>query len=331
MWRSRIIGTGSFVPCKRVSNAELARRLALDAEGIARRTGIEARYWADAEQASSHLAEPAARAALEAAQVRACELDAILVSTTSPDTIFPATACHLLRLLGGQGIASFDLAASCSGFLYGLSMADVLIRSGQAARCLVVAAEVKSRSLDPDRKDATILFGDGAAAAVVSREPADNPKGPGVLAVRLYADGGYHGLVEVPAGGSRLPMSLETVRSGRHTLVLKGGPLFRVAVRRLTAAAQDLLKEFGLGVQDLGLVIMHQANGRMLAAVAERLGVPEKKMYSIIAEYGNTSSASLPLALDQAVRGGRVRTGDLVLLGAFGGGLTWATALVRWG
>lgn len=331
MWRSRIIGTGSFVPSRRISNTELAQRLVLDAGGIARRTGIEARHWADAEQASSQLAEPAARAALEAAQVRVGDLDMILVSTTSADMIFPATACHLLRLLGGQGIPAFDLAASCSGFLYGLSMADVLIRSGWATRCLVVAAEVKSRYLDLNRKDATILFGDGAAAAVVSREPADDGDGPGVLAVRLYADGSYHGLVEVPAGGSRLPISLETVKSGKHTMTLKGGMLFRVAVRRLTTAAQDLLKEFQVGIDDLGQVIMHQANGRMLAAVAERLGLPEEKMYSVIAEYGNTSSASLPLALDHAVRGGRVRAGDLVLLGTFGGGLTWATALVRWG
>lgn len=329
MRRSRIVGTGSYLPPRMVSNGEVSGPLRLDAEAIYRRTGIRTRYWATEDQCASHLAEEAARRAFEAAQLPPSSVDAILVSTTSPDMVFPSTACHLQRALGLNAVAAFDLAASCSGFLYGLSMADSLIRSGQVRRCLIVATEVKSRFLDPCDEGTAILFGDGAGAAVVEGEEGE-AYGAGILAIRLYADGSRHALIRVPAGGSRQPASGQTVHERMHVLRMQGGPLFREAVRRLAGAVSDLLKEFGVRCEELGQAIFHQANARLLAAVAERLGLPQDKLYSVIERFGNTSSASLPIALDWSIREGRIRSNDLVLLGAFGGGLTWATGLVRW-
>ncbi len=221
------------------------------------------------------------------------------------------------------------MAASCSGFLYGLSMADCFIRSGQARRCLVVAAEVKSRFLDLRDETTAILFGDGAGAALLvgEDERGDHPRG--IMAVRLYADGAGRELIKIPAGGSRQPASVQTVRDRLHAIRMQGRPLFRVAVRRLAGAVTDLLKEFGVGVDDLGQAVFHQANGRLLSAISRKLGIPPEKTYSVIEQVGNTSSASLPIALDRAYGEGRIKAGELVLLGTFGGGLTWATALFR--
>ncbi|MGH7259638.1 MAG: 3-oxoacyl-ACP synthase III family protein [Nitrospiraceae bacterium] len=330
MRRSRMIGTGSYLPSRTVGNEEVSRPLRLNAEAIERRTGILARHRAAEDEASSDLAEQAARRACEAAGVSPGSVEAILVSTTSPDMVFPSTACLVQQRLGAPRAAAFDVAASCSGFLYGLSMADAFIRSGQYRRCLVVAAEVKSRFLDSADEATAILFGDGAGAALVTAEESSGPAAPGVLGVRLYADGSRYGMISMPAGGSRKPASPETVRAREHAIRIQGIPLFRVAVKRLAEAVRDTLKEFGIGVDDLGQVVFHQANGRLLAAVLERLEMPPDKMYSVLERFGNTSSASLPIALDYAVREGRIAPGDLVLLGTFGGGLTWATALVRW-
>lgn len=331
MYCSKIVGTGSFLPARIVGNEEAARLLHLRDNEVFRVTGIRARRWAWEDEECSHLAEQAARQALESSGLDVSSIDAILVSTTSSDTIFPSTACHLQRRLGGRGVAAFDLAASCSGFLYGLSMADCFIRSGQFCRCLVVAAEVKSRYLNPGDAETAILFGDGAGAAVVERDRWSDSHPTGILAVRLHSDGAYHDLVEVPAGGSRIPTSPETIRDQLHAIHLRGGSLFRIAVKRLSVAVKDLLAECHCQVSDLEQVICHQANGRMLAAIANRLQILPDKMYSVIEEYGNASSASLPIALDCANRHGKIPSGSLILLGAFGGGLTWGTALIRWG
>lgn len=330
MRRSRIIGTGSYLPSRTVGNDEISRPLRLDAAAIERRTGIRTRRWAAEGEASSHLAEQAARRACDAAGVSPDSVEAILVSTTSPDMVFPSTACLLQQSLNAQRAAAFDVAASCSGFLYGLSMADAFIRSGQYRRCLVVAAEVKSRFLDPADEATAILFGDGAGAALVTAEEVSGPAAPGVLGIRLYADGSRYGMISMPAGGSRRPASPETVCAREHAIHIQGVPLFRVAVKRLVEAVGETLKEFGVGVPDLGRVVFHQANGRLLSAVLERLQIPPDKMYSVLERFGNASSASLPIALDHAVREGRIVSGDLVLLGTFGGGLTWGTALMRW-
>lgn len=330
MLRSRIVGTGSYVPARAVTNADVGLAVGLDAEAVYRRTGIRFRHWVGEGQATSDLAEQAARAACDAAGAPTSSVDAIVCSTTSPDMAFPSSACLLQHRLGAARAAAFDVAASCSGFLYALSIADRLVRGGQARRCLVVAAEVKSRFLDAQDVGTALLFGDGAGAVLLVGEPGGGAQERGVLGVRLYADGARHGLIRVDAGGSRNPATMQTVQAGRHVLAMNGGPLFRLAVKRLAEAVAEILKEFGLTMDEVGQVVFHQANGRLLAMLQKRLGIPPDKMYSVIEQIGNTSSASLPIALDRAVRAGRVADRAPLLLGTVGGGLTWATALVRW-
>jgi len=327
---SRIVGTGSFVPPRVVHNEEVGGLLGMNSDQIVALTGIRTRHWAEPGQASSDLAVEAGRHACEAAGIAPRSLDAILVSTTSPDSAFPSTACHVQRALGAGPVMAFDLSASCSGFLYGLSMADAMIRSGQIRSGLVIAAEVKSSSLDATDRETAALFGDGAGAVVVVQEESVRPEAAGILGLRLYADGAGHGLITIPAGGSRKPSGSGTVRGKEHLLRMRGSAVFRAAVRHLEQAIGDLLKEFGLSAADITRMIAHQANARILEQLRRRLGLPREVVYSVIERYGNTSSASLPIALDQAVRDHRLAAGDLVLLGAFGGGLTWATALVRW-
>lgn len=330
MKHSRIVGTGSFVPPRVVHNEEVGGLLGMNSDQIVALTGIRTRHWAEPGQASSDLAVEAGRHACEAAGIAPRSLDAILVSTTSPDSAFPSTACHVQRALGAGPVMAFDLSASCSGFLYGLSMADAMIRSGQIRSGLVIAAEVKSSSLDATDRETAALFGDGAGAVVVVQEESVRPEAAGILGLRLYADGAGHGLITIPAGGSRKPSGSGTVRGKEHLLRMRGSAVFRAAVRHLEQAIGDLLKEFGLSAADITRMIAHQANARILEQLRRRLGLPREVVYSVIERYGNTSSASLPIALDQAVRDHRLAAGDLVLLGAFGGGLTWATALVRW-
>ena len=330
MKRSRIVGTGSYVPSRVVDNQEVAAPLGLAPNQIVALTGIRTRHWVEQGQASSDLAVVAGQRACEAAGMTPQSVGAILVSTTSPDSAFPSTACHVQRALGANPIMAFDLSASCSGFLYGLSMADVMIRSGQIRSCLVIAAEVKSRCLDTRDRETAMLFGDGAGAVLVVQEDSSQPDAPGILGVRLHADGSGHGLITIPAGGSRKPIGVDTVRASEPMLRMQGRAVFRSAVRRLEQAMIDVLKEFGLAAGDVTRVIAHQANARILEQLRRRLGLSQEAVYSVIEQYGNTSSASLPIALDQAVRTQRLAAGDLVLLGAFGGGLTWATGVVRW-
>jgi 3-oxoacyl-[acyl-carrier-protein] synthase-3 len=311
-----------------VDNAEICRSFSIDAEAAFRLTGIRSRHWAAPQQRTSDLAEQAARRACESAGIDPASVEAVLLSTTSPDRILPSTACALQTRLGLEKAAAFDLAASCSGFLYGLSMADRFIRSGQFQRCLVVAAEIKSRFLNVDDEATAVLFSDGAGAAVVQRE--ERAASSCLLGIRLYADGERHGLISIPAGGSRRPTALKTIENQDHVLRMHGGPLFKTAVKRLAGAVNDLLKEFGYSLDNVNLAIFHQANGRLLSALGKRLGLAPEKLYSVIDRIGNPSSASLPIALDAANRNGRLRSGDLLLLGTFGGGLTWATGLMRW-
>ena len=324
--RSRMIGTGGYVPARIVTNEELAGLTGVAPAAIYRRTGIRERRWAASDEATSDLALCAAKAALDAAGTQAASLDAIILSTTSPDTLMPSAACHVQRMLGAKRAFAFDLAASCSGFLYALSVGDLMIRLGQAGWVLVVAAEVKSRYLNFKDGNTAILFGDGAGAAVL----AAGDERHGVLSVGLHADGSRADLISIPAGGSRLPASEKTVAEGLHAITMKGPSLFRVAVRRLETAVTDTLKEHGLAVRDVDLFVFHQANARLLGKVTERLDIPPDRTFSVIERFGNTSSSALPLTLDAAVRAGKVKPGDLVLLGTIGGGLTWGTALIRW-
>lgn len=326
---SRIIGTGSYVPERTVDNVEAGRLTSMRPEAVYRLTGIRSRHWADPQEATSDLAEYAARRACESAGVSPESIEAVVMSTTSPDRTLPSTACVLQTRLGLGSAAAFDVSASCSGFLYGLSMADRFIRSGQFRRCLVVAAEIKSRFLDFQDARTAIIFSDGGGAAVVQGEE-ERGAPAGVLGIRLYADGAHHGLIGIPSGGSRRPTTLQTIANQEHVLHMQGGPLFRLAVKQLADAVRDLLKEFGYGLDDVSQAIFHQANGRLLSALGKRLSLAPGQLYSVIDRIGNPSSASLPIALDFAHREGRLRSGDLLLLGTFGGGLTWATGLVRW-
>ena len=298
--------------------------------GIERLTGIRTRRWAAEQEASSDMAIAAGRRALDAAGCAPSSIDAVILSTTSPDMPFPSTACAVQRGLGCKQVGAFDVSASCSGFLYGLSMAQAMIQSLQVRTCLVIASEVKSRSLDHQDEATTLLFGDGAGAVIVRGEEGRSSEWRGILSVKLYADGAHHGLIRVPSGGSRLPLTSEAVGTRGYALRMRGAPLFRLAVRRVERAVMDIQKECGVRSEDIRQVVLHQANGRILAQIACRLGVGRDRLASVIERYGNTSSASLPIALDDAVRSGKVSPGDLVLLGSFGGGLTWATSLVRW-
>lgn len=330
MNRSRIIGTGSYLPSRVVPNEEIAPTLKLSPARIQRLTGIRTRHWAGDHEAPSDMAIEAGRRALHAADCAASSIDVVILSTTSPDMTFPSTACLVQRGLGCKTVGAFDVSASCSGFLYGLSMAQAMIQSGQVKTCLVMASEVKSRSLDPQDEATALLFGDGAGAVILRGEEDRSPEWRGILGIRLYADGAHHGLIRIPGGGSRTPSSSDSLREKEHTLRMQGASLFRIAVRRIEQAVLEILKEFGVRPGDLTQVVLHQANGRILSHVADRLGIDQGRLASVIERYGNTSSASLPIALDDAVRGGNISPDDLVLLGSFGGGLTWATGLVRW-
>ena len=329
--RSVILATGSSLPERIVGNEELAGRVGLSTSAIAVRTGIRCRRWAAPTQATSDLALRAAEDVLKQAGCEARELDAVIVSTTSPDYFFPSTACLVQRELNAERAVAFDVAASCTGFLAALSVGDQMIRVGAARRVLVIAAEIKSRALDPTDRSTAILFGDGAGAVLLASVDATTPGGPGLQTIRLGADGGGAALIHLPAGGSRRPTSPDTLAANLHTMRMNGPAVYRRAVTTLVRAVRALLDEAGLSIGDVTHALFHQANGRLLDQVARRLELTTDQCLSTIAETGNTSSASLPIALDQAARQGRLRDGDLLLLAAFGGGLTWGAALLRWG
>lgn len=325
---SRISGTGSALPARRVENQEVADLLRKDSSYIYRVSGIQTRYWAESQDDCSSLAEQASRQALDQAGITPNDLDVIIVSTTSPDMIFPSTACLLQARLGVAGVPAFDCSASCSGFLYGLSMADCFLRAGQFQRCLVVASEVKSRTLDHEDLSTAILFGDGAGAAILERSTFPDH---GIVSIRLHADGQHHDLVKISGGGSRQPLSQAVLDDRSHTLRIQGATLYRIAVRRLQQAVVDHLAEEKWQVAELDQVIFHQANGRMIAQLCRRLGIAPERCVTMIEQVGNTSSASIAMALDYANRTQRLLKGNRILLGTFGGGLTWGTALIRWG
>jgi 3-oxoacyl-[acyl-carrier-protein] synthase III len=319
---SRITGTGSYLPPNRVSNDALAAQLAEDGvetsdEWIVERTGIRARYFAAPDVTSSELAVHAARHALEAAGRTAADVDLIIVATSTPDMVFPSTACILQRKLGAFGAAAFDVQAVCSGFVYGLTIADSMIRSGAANRALVIGAEVFSRILDFKDRTTCVLFGDGAGAVVL--EASDQP---GILATDLHADGRHVEILCVPgnvSGGQVL---------GDPLLKMDGQAVFKLAVGVLESAARAVLHKAGRSEADIDWLIPHQANIRIMQSTARKLKLPMDKVVVTVAEHGNTSAASIPLALDVAVRQGQVRRGDTVMLEGVGGGFTWGAVLL---
>lgn len=323
----QVSGTGHSLPARRVDNAYFERTVETSDQWIRERTGIQFRHFAAEGESTLSLSAAAATAALADAGLTPADLDMIIVGTVTPETIMPATACHLQHHLGCRTIAAVDICVACSGFLYGLSMAAGMLRTGQYRHILVVGAETLSRITDMQDRGTCILFGDGAGAAIVTAMP--DASGPVLLHHRLGADGGCGHMLTLPAGGSRLPASAMTVNERLHFMQMKGRELFKVAVVRMVDLIQQTLAEAGVSVADLDLVVPHQSNARIIEACRDKLGLPEEKMYVNIDRLGNTSAASVPIALDELRRAGRVRPGSLVLLVAFGAGLTWGTALLR--
>jgi 3-oxoacyl-[acyl-carrier-protein] synthase III len=330
--RSIIAGCGSYLPERVVTNEELSETVDTNDEWIVARTGIRQRYIAADGQQTSDLALAAAERALEHAGIPASEVDLLVLATTTPDQTFPATATKVQHRLGMTNGAAFDLQAVCSGFVYGLAVADNFIRAGQAKTVVLIGAETFSRILDWEDRTTCVLFGDGAGAVVLraaeNGEDADEAgdaghnRGRGVLSTHIHSDGATNDLLYVDGG----PSSTQTVGHVR----MNGREVFRHAVKNLTSIVDETLEANGLGPDDIDWLVPHQANKRILDSTARKLGLPTEKIVITVERHANTSAASIPLALDEAVKDGRIKTGDLVLLEAMGGGLTWGSGLVRW-
>jgi 3-oxoacyl-[acyl-carrier-protein] synthase-3 len=321
-----ILGTGHSYPEGILTNAELERMVETSDEWITSRTGIKQRRKAAPGEYTSQFAVRAARSALERARVDPMEIDLLLCATVTPDQILPSTGCIIQAELGANKAAAMDIVAACSGFLYGLALAEAMIRTGQSRYALVIGAEILSQYVDYTDRGTCVLFGDGAGAAVLG--PVEGNRG--ILAARLRSDGRYLEQLYSPGGGTRRPPSAETLAAGDHFFKMKGNELFKVAVRSMSEISKEVLDDAGLRAEDVNLFIPHQANQRITDAVANKLNVEDARVYSNIAMHGNTSSASIPIALDECVDAGRIKEGDLVLMASFGGGVTWGGVLVRW-
>jgi len=323
---AHVVGWGKYVPRRVVTNDDLSRMVDTSDEWIRTRTGIRERHLADEGETTATMALEASRRALEVARVSPAQLDLIIVATVTPDHLFPATACLVQDALGADHAAAFDLSAGCSGFIYALAVAAHLLETGAYRTALVVGAETLSRITNWSDRATCVLFGDGAGAVVLQ---AGENEG-GVLATVLGADGSGGNLLILPAGGSRWPASHRTVAEGMHYLRMQGREVFRFAVRKMPAATREVLERADLSLEDVDLVIPHQANRRIIDAAARALGIPEKAVYVNLDRYGNTSAASIPIALCEAAEEGRIQPGDLVVCVGFGAGLTWGAAAVRW-
>jgi len=326
MLRAKITGTGSYAPEKILSNHDLEKMVETSDEWITERTGIKERRIAAINQTTSDLAYEASQNALKNAGVKAKDIDLIIVATVTGDMPMPSTACLLQSRLDAKKAAAFDVSAACSGFVYGLSIADSFIKAGTYKKILLVGAELLSKFVDWKDRTTCVLFGDGAGAVVIEATQGEN----GILSTHLYSDGTMWEMLNLPGGGSKNPPSNETIRKGLHYMQMKGNETFKVAVRALENLVVDTLKSNNIKPSQLALLIPHQANLRIIQATAKRLGLSMDKVVVNIDKYGNTSSASIPIALDEAARTGRIRQGDYILLEAFGGGLTWASALIKW-
>lgn len=326
MIRARITGTGSYTPEKVVTNFDLEKILETSDEWIRTRTGIVERHLVVEGQNTSDLATEAARRALEMAGVAPTELDLIIVGTITGDYPWPATACIVQSNLGAVNAGAYDVSAACSGFLYALAAGADRIAAGNARKVLVIGAEVLSRILDWNDRNTCVLFGDGAGAVVL--EAGEDERG--ILSTHLYADGSQLELLYQPGFATRIPPSAEGLARGDQFLKMQGNEVFKVAVRSMTEVAKIALDANGMTTDDVSLFIPHQANVRILDATAKRIGLKDEQVYVNVDRFGNTSGATIPIALDEVNRAGRLKEGDILLLDAFGGGFTWASALVRW-
>ncbi len=316
---------GHAYPSGILTNADLEKIVETSDEWITSRTGIKQRHKAADNEYTSQFGTLAARQALERAGLKAEDIDLIVCATTTPDQIMPSTGALIQAQIGATNAAGMDIFAACSGFLYGLTMIESMIRTGQINYALVIGAEVLTKYVDYTDRATCVIFGDGAGAAVIGAVPKDK----GILATKIRSDGRYEEQLYAPGGGTRLGTTHKTIDNGDHFFKMKGNELFKVAVRSMSDISKEMLDKAGYTVDDVDLVIPHQANQRITDAVASRLGVPEEKVYSNIAEHGNTSSASIPIALDECLQSRKIKKGDLVLLTAFGGGVTWGGTLIR--
>ncbi|MBI3398097.1 MAG: ketoacyl-ACP synthase III [Deltaproteobacteria bacterium] len=322
--RSLIIGTGSHAPPRVIKNQDLERIVDTSDEWITSRTGIKERRIVDGET-TNDIATKAAKSALKAAGVSPKEIDLIVVGTVTPEMLFPSTACFVQSHIGAnRGIPAFDVSAACSGFLYALDVADKYIRTGIHKKALVIGVDLFSKIIDWKDRNTCVLFGDGAGAVVLSAEKGKR----GILSTHIHADGHYWKTLYTPLAICSSPLHHKTPE--HSYMKMQGNELFKIAVRTMGEACQEALDRNGLKAGDISLLIPHQANMRIIKATGERLGMPEEKIYINLDKYGNTSAGSIPLALDEAVKNGMVKSGDIILFAAFGGGLTWASALVRW-
>ncbi len=319
---SRIVGTGGFLPEKVVSNADLEKLVDTTDEWIADRTGIRKRHVAADGETTCDLAEVAANSAIDSAGIKNRDIDLIVVATTTPDKVFPSTACLLQQRLDIHGTPAFDVQAVCTGFIYALSVADKFIKTGSAKCALVIGAETLSRIIDWTDRRTCVLFGDGAGAVILKESDT-----PGVLSTHLHADGQFEELLHVPKGISQ---GYDAVQNGEAYIQMEGKEVFKMAVNTLGRIVDETLAANGLAESDIDWLIPHQANTRIIAATAKKLKMSMDRVILTVSEHGNTSAASVPLALDVAVRDGRVKQGDMLLLEAFGGGFTWGSALVKY-
>jgi len=319
---SCIAGTGSYLPAKTLTNADLEKMVDTSSDWIVERTGIRERHIAADNETTCDLAEQAARRAIEAAGLAPGDIDFIVVATTTPDRIFPSTACLLQDRLDIHGCAAFDVQAVCTGFVYALGIADKFVRSGSAKHALVVGAETLSRIVDWTDRGTCVLFGDGAGAVVVSADPK-----PGIINSHLHADGQYKELLTVPAGISQ---GYDKVRNNQAFMQMQGNEVFKVAVNTLGRIVDETLEKNGLKKTDIDWLVPHQANMRIISATARKLDMSMDRVVVTVDRHGNTSAASIPLAFDEAVRDGRIQRGDTILMEAFGGGFTWGSVLLKY-
>ncbi len=321
-----IIGTGSYVPDRIVRNADLEKLVDTTDIWITTRTGIKERRMAAEGEHTSHMAAKAAKRAMEQARVRATEIDLIIVATVTPDTFFPATACHVQKQIGAKNAACFDISAACSGFLYAIEVAQQFISNHACNTVLVIGADKLSSIVNWEDRNTCVLFGDGAGAAILRYRAGSH----GVITTFMGSDGNYGEILHMPGGGCAIPVTKENIDKKLNTLHMNGRETFKQAVTFMLAAAKEALKRSGLTVDDLTCIIPHQANARIIEALAERLNLPLSRFHVNLDRYGNTSAAAVAIALDEANRTGRFKEGDYILMVVFGGGLTYASSVVQW-
>ncbi len=321
-----IAGIGSAVPEGILSNQDLEKMVDTSDEWIVERTGIRTRHIADEKTTTSVLATQAARRALDDAGVRGEDVDLIVVGTATPDMLFPSTACLVQAELGARRAAAFDLAAACSGFLYGVNVAAGLIRNGTHSTALVIGAETLSKIVDFEDRSTCILFGDGAGAAVLRRSDNESV----ILSSRIHSDGTLGDMLKLPGGGSLHPPTHDTVDARLHFIKMNGNNVFKSAVKSMAGVVQESLDDAGISADEIDLFVPHQANVRIIEATAKKLGIEMERVFVNVGEYGNTSAASIPIALDEARRSGQLKRGDLVAAVAFGAGFTWGAAVLRY-